>query len=183
MKTNQISQLDASKMKEALALQAGKIAQLEQQLNWFKRQIFGQKSEKQLFDNPHQTPLFGSADVAPKEPLPSVDVKPHKRKSNTQRKGDEINDTGLRFDDSVPQKLIELSIPELDGVNADQYEIIGYKDTTRLAQQPGSYVVLIYRRPVVRNKIKQTVGTLPAPSAVFDGCYADVSVIAGTYGG
>jgi transposase len=179
MKTNQISPLDASKMKGELALLAEEIMRLKHQLEWFKRQIFGQKSEKQLFDNPHQTPLFGSADVAPKEPLPSVDVKPHKRKSNTQRKGDEINDTGLRFDDSVPQKLIELSIPELDGVNADQYEIIGYKDTTRLAQQPGSYVVLIYRRPVVRHKIKQTVGTLPAPSAVFEGCYADVSVIAG----
>jgi hypothetical protein len=72
MKTNQISQLDASKMKEALALQAGKIAQLEQQLNWFKRQIFGQKSEKQLFDSPHQTPLFGCADAAPKAAPPAA---------------------------------------------------------------------------------------------------------------
>jgi transposase len=123
-----------------------KNARLEHQLGWFKRQVFGQNSEKQLFDNPHQTPLFDSADEAPKASPSKVEVKSHKRKFNTQRKGDEVNDTGLRFDESVPQKLIELSVPELDGVDADQYEIIVYKDTTRLAQQPGSYVVLIYRR-------------------------------------
>jgi transposase len=103
MKTNQISQLDASKMKEALALQTGKIAQLEQQLDWFKRQIFGQKSEKQLFDSPHQTPLFGSADAVPKAAPSKVEVKSHKRKSNTQRKGDEVNDTGLRLMTAYPK--------------------------------------------------------------------------------
>jgi len=34
--------------------------------------------------------------------------------------------------------------------------IIGYKETNRLAQQLGSYTVLIYRRPVVRHKSMMT---------------------------
>jgi hypothetical protein len=38
-----------------------------------------------------------------------------------------------------------------------QGKIIGYKETNRLAQQPGSYTILIYRRPVVRHKGEQTV--------------------------
>ena len=36
----------------------------EQQLDWFKRQLFGRKSEKQIIDNPAQSSLFVS-DQAP----------------------------------------------------------------------------------------------------------------------
>jgi len=179
MKSSQNSQLDTLNKDALLASMAERIDQLEHQLDWFKRQLFGRKSEKQLLDNPLQKSLFGTPEVVQSAPAAQIEVKPHKRKSNTQRSGEEVNDTGLRFDDSVPKKVIDISLPELSGADADQYEIIGYKDTTRLAQQPGSYVVLIYRRPVVRHQLKQTVGTVPAPSAVFDGCYADVSIIAG----
>ena len=52
----------------------------------------------------------------------------------------------------MPQEIIELPAPELTGANAEQFEIIDYKNTVRLAQQPGSYTVLIYRRPVVGHK-------------------------------
>jgi len=79
----------------------------------------------------------------------------------------------------VPTNVIDIQAPELQGDNANDYEIIGYKETNRLAQQPGSYTVLIYRRPVVRHKSEQTVKTVAAPSNVLDGCYADVSLIAG----
>ena len=51
---------------------------------------------------------------------------------------------------------------------ADQYEIIDYKVTRRLAQRPGSYEALEYRRPVVRHKPSQTLTATPAPSGLFD---------------
>ena len=79
----------------------------------------------------------------------------------------------------MPTKVIDIPAPELQGENADNYEVIGYKETNRLAQQPGSYTVLIYRRPVVRHKKEQTVKTVSAPTNVLEGCYADVSLIAG----
>jgi len=170
-----------ARLKAQGAQMAEQISVLQQQVDWFKRQMFGQKSEKQLIDQSHQPLLNGLADA----PLPAstqevgAEVKAHKRKSKKQLTGEEVNDTGLRFDDTVPQKVIELSAPELSGDNADQYEIIDYKETTRLAQQPGSYTVLIYRRPVVRHKQQQTVTHSPAPSNVLEGCYADVSLIAG----
>lgn len=161
------------------ALQAEQIAALKQQLDWFQRQLFGQKSEKQQIDMSHQNNLFESNDNVPDEPAPEMDVQAHKRKSHTQYNGNEVNDSGLRFDETVPRQFIDLPAPELQGEDADQYEIIDYKETSRLAQQPGSYTVITYRRPVVRHKTNQTLSTIAAPDNVLDGCYADVSLLAG----
>ena len=152
---------------------------LKRQLDWFKRELFGRKSEKQLLtQNCAQGSLFDTGKDSQKITT-STNIKAHTRQSTTQRNGDEVNDTGLRFDASVPTKVIDIPAPELQGENADNYEVIGYKETNRLAQQPGSYTVLIYRRPVVRHKKEQTVKTVSAPTNVLEGCYADVSLIAG----
>ena len=174
------------KMTETNQSQQAKIQALEedvlvlkQQLDWFKRQLFGRKSEKQLLDVLGvQGSLFATDKNTPVIDKPT-DIKAHKRQSNKQLNGDEVNDTGLRFDASVPTKVIDIPAPELQGEDSDNYEIIGYKETNRLAQQPGSYTILIYRRPIVRHKREQTIKTPPAPSNVLEGCYADVSLIAG----
>ena len=162
---------------------AERLSVLEQQVAWFKRQLFGRKSEKQIIDRAHQPLLDGwqgdaSEASADEPPVTQTEVKGHKRRSRKQRSGQEVNDSGLRFDESVPQKIIELPAPELTGPNAEQFEIIDYKDTVRLAQQPGSYTVLIYRRPVVRHKRNHSVSEVAAPSNVLEGCVGDVSVIA-----
>ena len=65
------------------------------------------------------------------------------------------DDSGLRFDDSVPVEEIALLAPELEGPDADDYEIISYKVTYRLAERPGSQVVLKYTRPVLKKKSSQ----------------------------
>ena len=75
----------------------------------------------------------------------------------------------------MPREIIEMPVPELSKGD----EIIDYKETCRLAQRPGSYVVLVYRRPVIKHKTEQTVTTSAAPTAVLDGCYCDVSLLAG----
>jgi hypothetical protein len=48
-----------------------------------------------------------------------------------------------------------------------------------LAQRPGSYVVLEYRRPVVKDKRDERIHTTPAPANVLEGSLADVSFLAG----
>lgn len=152
--------------------------QLKAQLAWFKRQLFGRKSEKQLLLNPDQASLFVRDAVAGDEqPAPTKLVAAHRRR--TRRRGTDVNDTGLRFDDSVPQTIIEVPAPQLRGAQADEYEVIGHKDSVRLAQQRSTYHVLIYRRPVLRHKDSQTLSTPPAPTNVLEGCYADVSLLAG----
>ncbi len=62
-------------------------AVLEQQLDWFKRQLFGRKSEKQLLEeDSNQGQLFdlGKEDGTTKT---STDIKAHQRKSNKQLNG------------------------------------------------------------------------------------------------
>jgi hypothetical protein len=60
--------------------------------------------------------------------------KPHERLLGEGISADDINDdTSLRFDDNVPQQIIEVPAQELSGEDAAQYDIIDYKDTCRLA--------------------------------------------------
>lgn len=150
--------------------------ELKAQVAWFKRQIFGRKSEKQILLNADQQSLFAAQAPAQADD-PGKLIREHRRR--TRRRGDEVNDSGLRFDDTVPQTVIEVPALELTGDQADQYEIIGYRDSTRLAQLRSIFRVLIYRRPIVRHKDEQFVSVPAAPQAVLEGSYADVSLLAG----
>ena len=153
---------------------------LRRQLDWFQRQLFGRKSEKRLIENPDQLGLAGLlGGTAPPDDPPATEKITYTRRKGKQRGDDCVTDTGLRFDDRVPVEVIELSAPQLLGPDADRYEVIDHKVTRRLAQRPGSYVVLEYHRPVIRAKDSPTLMEVPAPSAVFEGSLADVSLLAG----
>lgn len=153
-------------------------SELKAQLAWFKRQIFGRKSEKQIPLNADQHSLFGAqAQAQAQAENPGRRIREHRRR--TRRCGDEVNDSGLRFDGTVPQTIVDVAAPELTGEQADQYEIIGFKDSARLAQLRSIFRVLIYRRPIVRHKGEQSVSVPAVPEAVLEGCYADVSLLAG----
>lgn len=154
------------------------IQTLQHQLDWFKRQLFGRKSEQRLAQSADQLDIGLLFDQpAADSPAPATEQITYTRKK--QRQDSCVTDQGLRFDDSVPVEVIELPAPELKGPDADQYEIIDQKVTRRLAQRPGSYVVLEYRRPVVKHKPSQTLSSVPAPTAIFDKSLADVSLLVG----
>ncbi len=161
-----------------------KIQTLGHQLNWFKRQLFGQKSEKRdMTDNPFQQTI---ADVLVELPEAPDSANEEKQSIHYQRGKAKKNaldgspdDSGLRFDDSVPVEEIALSTPELEGPEAADYEIISHKVTYRLAERPGSQVVLKYTRPVIKKKSTQRIITTPAPVNVLDRSFADVSFLAG----
>jgi len=57
--------------------------------------------------------------------------------------------------------------------------VVGEKTSHRLAQRPGSYVVLKYVRPVVKVLSTQTLHCPPAPVGVLEGSRADVSFVVG----
>ncbi len=164
--------------------QDSKIQNLEDQLAWFKRQIFGEKSEKRdMTDNPYQQTI---AELL--QDLPEVPAETDKDKQTiTYERGrakknaleGSPDDSGLRFDESVPVEEIELSVPELEGESSDDYEIISYKTTYRLAKRPGSSVILKYTRPVLKKKSNQKLITTAAPDNVLDKSCADVSFLVG----
>ncbi len=84
------------------------------------------------------------------------------------------------FDETrVPVEVIELSAPETEGLSPEDYEVIRHKESDRLAQRPGSYGVIQYRRPVVKLKVSAALVCAPAPRHVIDGSRADVSFVAG----
>lgn len=170
-------------LREQLGAQAEAIRQLTHQLDWFKKQLFGPKSEKQVYDLPGQGSLFQSGDAPVPENAPEEKrrrVQAYQRGTGKKQRDDDcLNDTGLRFTADVPVEVIEHLPAELTGPEADQYDILGTKTTYRLAQRASSYVVLKVERPVFRRKGSEKPITTPAPFNVLDNSLADVSLLAG----
>lgn len=171
-------QANLSAKDQQIGLLQAELSSSQKQLEWLKKQLFGQRSERRPEVSPDQLSLFQSelnkAGLEP--PEEKTNIPAHTRKK--RRTGDEVNDTGLRFDDNVPVEEIILSCPELEGPNADQYELIGYKDTFKLGSRPGSSVVIKYRRAVVKHKGDETITQTPAPQGVLGQAQVDVSFIA-----
>ena len=164
---------------ENAALQA-RLTALESELQaaqrriaWFTRELFGAKSEKRLEIDPAvQASLFaGLIEDAP--PPPGTETVEITRRKKTRDGA--VNDTGLRFDASVPVRVIEVAPPAdlVDGA------IIATHSTFRLAQRRASYEVLEYRTPVIKATPEATPQTTPVPGAIFTGSLADVSFLAG----
>ena len=154
------------------------VEQLRSQLDWFKRQVFGPKSEKRPAQvDALQAALFERQAAAQPVPEKSMTVPEHQRRKH--RTGEEVNDSGLRFGPEVPVREIVLRCAQLDGPDADQYEVIDHKVSLRLARRPGAHVVLKYLRPVVRRKDDGAMATVPAPLGMLDHAQVDVSFVAG----
>ncbi|MFM9435090.1 transposase [Janthinobacterium sp. CG_23.3] len=130
--------------------QAPEIVNLRRQVAWFQRKIFGQKSE-----------------------APSRSG----RCSGRSRRGFRRHCRHAAIGISV--EVIAVPNPDMELLKPDQYEVIGEKVTHRLAQGPGSYVVLKYVRPGIKRKDSQALSCPPAPVGVIDGSRADVSFVAG----
>lgn len=159
-------------------------ATLKRQNEWFKRQLFGQKSERRLLPpDPQQLPLAGLLPSHPEPPdLPpplTETVKAYQRRLRWNDAAVTADEHALRFDASVPMEVIRVPNPEAGRLTENAYEVIGEKVTYRLAQRPGAYVILKYVRPVIKRKETAELSCPPAPPAVLDRSFADVSVLAG----
>ena len=172
--------MSAAELAALVRSQAETIAALQHQLDWFRRQIFGQKSERFAPEpDPSQMHL---GEVLP-VPAPPVEerqsIAAHTRRV-TQTDGAERAEELKFFDESkVPVQTIVLVHADVEGLSPDQYEVIGEKVTYRIAQRPGSYQVLKYRRPVIKRKDNAAILALPAPAGILEGSRADVSFAAG----
>jgi len=158
------------------------IQSLEHRLAWFERNLFGTKSERlSLLENEKQLAL-GDVLAPPEREAPVKErvVAEHTRRERQRDAATEESEAVPFFDEScVPVETIELPAPELEGAQACEFEVIGEKLTHRLAQRPGSYVILKYVRPVVKRRATQTIHCAPAPAGVIEGSRADVSFLAG----
>lgn len=158
--------------------------ELQQQNEWFHTQYFGEKSEKIIHDS-DRGPLEqlwlglnttqGSTCAAP-----DTSVKEHVRKKGPKQVlEDDCGESGLRFDSTVEVEESTVLPVEAQGLSPEQYVIIETKVTERLCQRSGSYYVKRTLRPVVKIGASGEVKNAPAPDAVFERSYADVTLLAG----
>lgn len=155
-------------------------AQLKHQLDWFKKQLFGNKSEKRVIENPDQCHLLMDPGTTAPEPLPTTLPPAQARGTAKKHRPKEcVTDSGLRFTENVPVTVISVVPPELSGPNADQYEVISIDVTHKLAQQPAGYVVLRYETTVIKHKQQAHIIRAPLPEQVLEGSIAEVSLLAG----
>ena len=179
----QMAALTPSQMVKMLDEQGIEITKLRHEIAWFKRQIFGQKSERRT-DLPAgmQGTLGEDFTAVPESPVPGKKsrVAGHEREAKPKQAQDGGDESQLFFDDKkVPVEVIVVPNPETVGLAAEDFEVIGEKVSYRLAQRPGSYVVLKYLRSVIKRRDTQVLSCPPAPVGVIEGSRADVSFVVG----
>lgn len=172
---NPLARLSHGELVCAVQARDIRIEELTRRVQWYERQLFGSKTERRILNGTGAEQLFlGQAllEVPEAPPAPGTTVKAYER--TQRRKPTQLmeTDSRLKFGPGVPVQVIEVPNPDLEGLGPEDYEVVGERHTYRLAQNPGSYVVLDYRRTVV--KIKQEAPSVEAPTA--DG--ADATVLA-----
>ncbi len=155
-----------------------RIDELQHQLDWFKRQLFGEKSERRLtLDESRQLSLGESLQAIEATPVEETKVEGHARRKRFSGPSDS---TKLRFDPSLPVREETLACPEAEALDPGSYDIVGHKTTSRLLQKPATYEIVRYRRPVIKRKDNGAFLAPDFPPTVLERCVADVSVLACT---
>jgi transposase len=156
--------------------------ELKRQVEWFKRQLFGRKSERFVAEPDAQQLHLGQlVGEMPASPPPAATGNPVAGHTRRKPRSDFADEGATPFFDEakVPVETIVVANPEAQGLTPEQYEVIGEKVSHRLAQRPGSFVVLKYVRPVIKRRDDETLHCAPAPVGVLEGSRADVSFIVG----
>lgn len=176
----ELALLEPQRLAQMVLAQAAQIESLKGQIEWFRRQIFGQKSERYAPQPDAQQMHLGELMPAVAgAPEPTQEVPAHHRR-RVRRDFAEDPSGAPFFDESkVPVVTIEVANPEVAGLSSEQYEVVGQKCSHRLAQRPGSYVVLKYVRTVIKRCDTQTLHCPAAPVGVIEGSRADVSFVVG----
>jgi len=146
---------------------------LKQRNAWLERQVFGSKSERVIPQDPRQSTLFEVPEEAPSE---KTTIKSYERTCR-RKPTDTEQESTLRFGDAVPVEEVVVLPKEVEGLSADEYEIIGEKVTERLIQTPAQFHV----RRTIRKTVKlgAKLYTEAAAPAVIERSFADVSFLTG----
>jgi transposase len=175
-----LSQASHDDLIDLVLASQSRLEEAEAQLRWFKKQLFGAKSERRMLggDGSSQLSLGEVVEVVEEESDPgTTTVRSHQRERRPRR--EQPDESGLRFDDSVPIETVELPNPDLEGIDEAEQEFVTEKVNYRLGQRPGTYVVIEFVRKTIKRKDTGELTTAPAPLSVLEKSYADVSLLAG----
>jgi len=154
-----------------------KVAQLNEQIEWFKQQIFGSKSEK-IVDDTSQTELFLPfyEELSQNEEVTQTEtiVPSHKRRKNKSN-----GKNKLSFPEDLPIERNVLDITDKDKEEQNLVRI-GEEVSQKLAYKPGSYFIRETVRPKYAVSKHEEKGIIIAelPDSIIPRCRADESFLA-----
>lgn len=157
-----------------------KIRDLEEQLAWFKRQIFGKRSERVVSDlNSQQLFFEGFESLVSKEDSKEEQTIP----SHSRKKPDRSGEDKITLAEDLPVKTTIIDIPEEQKICSETQEPlvqIGVEISHKLAHEPGSYYIKEIIRPKYAHPKKEENGILTAslPDSLLPKCRADESLLA-----
>ncbi len=156
------------------------INRYKEQLDWFKRQVFGKKSER-VTDIPCNTPELPGLDLknVEKEILPKTHINSHERKKSPSRKGE----FKLELGENIPVKKNLIDIPETDKIDpatGKKLVCIGYDISDKLATEPEQHYILRTMRPKYTLKDNSLYGIVQAKAedCIIEGSKFDASFMA-----
>lgn len=171
-------QIENEQYKNTIATLEDTIKRLNEQLEWFKRQIFGKRSEKIIpaadtqltFEGIELSKSTENNQIEPTE-------KPPRKKFN--RSGQDK----ITLPDDLPVERVVLDIPDEQKVCQEtgvELVKIGEEVSQKLAQKPGSYYIKETVRPKYANPKRSEEGIKIAdlPESLLNRCQADDSFLA-----
>jgi transposase len=170
--------LDRESLLKEITTRDHKILYLEEQLTWFKRQVFGQRSERVVSDLNSQQMLFEGFESPSSKEEEKKTVSAHERSKPIRDGKDKIV-----LPDDLPVKTTVLDIPEDQKICKETGQAlvqIGVEISHKLAHEPGSYYIKEIIRPKYAHPQKEENGILTAdlPDCLLPKCRADESLLA-----
>lgn len=152
---------------------------LNEQLEWFKRQIFGKRSEKMISKSDEHQMMFEGFENLQEE----IEKKKKIIAAHTRSKPNRSGQDAISIPDDLPVESTFLDIPEEEKVCPETGEPlvqIGTEVSHKLAHKPGSYYIKETVRPKYANPKKEEAGIITAdlPEALLPKCRADDSLLA-----
>lgn len=151
---------------------------LKEQLEWFKKQLFGQKADKYVSTKSEQQLCFEGFDkIVPVEEK-KQQISGHERQPRKSTGADTIK---FPADLPIEQTIIDLS--EGDKICPETglpLVKIGEEITSKLAHKPGSYFIKQLVRPKYASPEREEAGVVVAdlPDSLLKRCEADESLLA-----
>jgi len=153
-------------------------ATLKQQIEWFRRYLFGKKSERIVSQVNEEQLTFEGFDVGEPQKEETDTIPSHQRKK-PKRNGENT----ITLPPDLPVEQTVLDLPEKEKTcptTGEPLVKIGEEITHKLAFKPGSYFIKEIIRPKYAHPRKEELGIFTAelPSSLIPRCRADESFLA-----
>ena len=153
------------------------ISYLREQLEWLKRQIFGQRSER-IVETTHADQLL-LFDVPTESPIEEDEPAPKKKRKKPKRDGKDA----ITLPDDLPVERQVIDLAEEDKICPETGKPlikIGEDITQKIAHRPGSYFIKEIVRPKYASPYSTEIGVISAllPDTLLERCKADECFLA-----